>query len=85
MRFSHKLKSLRQRLLDAGWLTGKQTASQLAVTRTTLGRWRQTGRIKARICNERGEWLYWLADELAVADANISQSGADNPTARGAV
>ncbi len=38
VRFSHKLKSLRQRLLEAGWLTGKQIASKLGVTRTTLGR-----------------------------------------------
>jgi len=55
VRFSHKLKSLTQRLLDAGWLTGKQIASKLGVKRTTLGRWRRTGRIKARICNDRGE------------------------------
>ncbi|MGH8585264.1 MAG: recombinase family protein [Gammaproteobacteria bacterium] len=58
VRFSHKLKSLTQRLLDAGWLTGKQIASKLGVKRTTLGRWRRTGRITARICNDRGEWLY---------------------------
>jgi hypothetical protein len=85
VRFSHKLKSLRQRLLEAGWLTGKQITAKLGVKRGTLGRWRQTGRIKARICNDRGEWLYWLADEFAASGANIPQSGADKPTARGAV
>ncbi len=85
VRFSHKLKSLRQRLLDAGWLTGKQIASKLAVTRPTLGRWRQTWRIMARICNDRGEWLYRLPDELAASGANISQWGTDESTASGAV
>jgi predicted site-specific integrase-resolvase len=43
----------------------KQIVSKLGVTRTTLGKWRQTGRVRARICNDRGEWLYRLADELA--------------------
>lgn len=85
VRFSHKLKSLTQRLLDAGWLTGKQIASKLGVKRTTLGRWRRTGRIKARICNDRGEWLYWPPDELPASGANITPRGKDNPTARGAV
>jgi hypothetical protein len=85
VRFSHKLKSLRQRLLDAGWLTGKQITSKLGVKRTTLGRWRQTARIQARICNDRGEWLYRLTDEFAASGENISHSDKDKPTARGAV
>jgi DNA invertase Pin-like site-specific DNA recombinase len=85
VRFSHKIKSLRQRLIDAGWLTGKQIASELGVTRATLGRWRLTGRIKARICNDRGEWLYRLPDELAASGANMTTSAEDKPTARGAV
>jgi len=85
VRYSRKLKSLRRRLLDAGWLTGKQIASQLGVKRTTLGRWRQTDRIKARICNDRGEWLYWPPGELAAASTNLTPTGKDNPTARGAV
>ena len=75
VRTSYKLKSLKQRLLDDGWLTGKQIASQLGVKRTTLGRWRTTSRIKARICNGRGEWLYWL----------LSDNGKDTSTVRGAV
>ena len=85
VRFSHKLKSLKQRLLDAGWLTGKQIASEIGVTRATLGRWRLAGRIKARICNDRGEWLYRLPDELAASGENFSPGGKDKPTARGAV
>jgi len=85
VRYSHKLKSLRQRLLDVGWLTGKQSASKLGVKRTTLGRWRQTGRIKARICNDRGEWLYWPPGELAASGTKLTSTSTDDPTARGAV
>jgi hypothetical protein len=38
-------------------MTGKQIAIRLGVKRSTLGRWRTTNRLKARICNDRGEWL----------------------------
>ena len=45
-------------LLAAGMLTGTQIAAQLGVRRTTIGRWRCEGCLKARICNEMGQWLY---------------------------
>jgi len=64
VRFSHKLKSLKERLLAAGWLTRRQIAAQLGVRRTTLSRWRADGRIKGRICNDHGEWLYLPPAEL---------------------
>jgi DNA invertase Pin-like site-specific DNA recombinase len=89
VRYSHKLKSLKQRLLEAGWLTGKQMASKLGIKRTTLGRWRTQGRIEARICNALGEWLYWPAEvtkpgreETADKDLRTTEV---NSTARGAV
>ena len=83
-RFAHKLKSLKQRLLEDGWQTAKQIAFTL-VKRTTLGRWRQQGRIQARICNDRGEWLYRVPDNLPASGMNITPSPSGNPTARGAV
>ena len=66
-------------------LTGRQTQAKLGVKRTTLSRWRTTGHIKARICNELGEWLYWLPpeEEHGVTDATPTQK--DNSTAGGAV
>ena len=85
VRFAHKLKSLKQRLLEDGWQTATQIACTLGVKRTTLGRWRQQGRIQARICNDRGEWLYWLPDELPASGKNVDPSDMDNPTARGAI
>ncbi len=59
VRFSAKLKTLKQRLLEAGMVTGKQLQAQLGVSRTTLGEWRTQDRLAARICNDLGEWLYW--------------------------
>jgi hypothetical protein len=41
-------------------LTGKQVSAKLGVSRTTLGRLRAPRRIEARICNDKGEWLYSL-------------------------
>ena len=56
---SARLKTLKQRLLEAGMLTQRQISAQLGVSRTTLVRWRSEGRIRARIRNDHGEWLYW--------------------------
>ena len=72
-------------MLEDGWQTATQIACTLGVKRTTLGRWRQQGRIQARICNDRGEWLYRLPDELPASGKNLAPSAMDNPTARGAV
>ena len=85
VRHAHKLKSFKQRLLDEGWLTGRQTEAKLGVKRSTLQRWRSTGRIKARICTDLGEWLYWLPPEIedGVSCPTFTQMG--NSTARGAV
>ena len=84
VRYSAKLKSLKQRLLDAGWLTGEQVSAKLGVGRSTLGRWRSDGRIRARICNGLGEWLYWLPDDER-PPATPSRAPAGRSTAGGAV
>jgi len=63
VRFSAKLKTLKERLLDAGMLTRRQICATLGISRTELGRWRQQGRVTARICNDLGEWLYWLPEQ----------------------
>jgi hypothetical protein len=85
VRFAHKLESLKQRLLENGWQAAKQIACTLGVKRTTHGRWRRQGRIQARICNDRGEWLYRLPDEPPAAAKNVAPSATENPTPRGAV
>jgi DNA invertase Pin-like site-specific DNA recombinase len=75
VRCSHKLKSLKDRLLATGWLTRKQIVAKLKVNRSTLGKWRNEGRLKGRICNDLGEWLYWPPEKLpldgAVPNAHV--------------
>ena len=85
VRFAQRLKSLKQRLLESGWLTQRQMSSRLGVARTTLGRWRQAGRIKARICNDNGEWLYWPPSRGEIPSATRTTMVKDSSTARGAV
>ncbi len=85
VRYAHKLKSLKQRLLDDGWLTGRQTEAKLDVKRSTLGRWRTRGQIKARICNDLGEWVYWLTPETEACLTNATPIQKDSSTAGGAV
>jgi DNA invertase Pin-like site-specific DNA recombinase len=62
LRFASRLKSLKRRMLDAGWVTGKQIAGRLGVSRSTLGNMRRRGRLHGRICNDLGVWLYWPHD-----------------------
>jgi len=81
VRFSAKLKSLKKRLLDAGWLTSKQVARQLGVSRTTVSGMRVARQLKARICSDRGEWLYWAPDSSQTPSLNRDATS----TARGAV
>jgi DNA invertase Pin-like site-specific DNA recombinase len=73
VRCSHKIKSLKERLLAAGWLTSKQIRARLGVHRPTLTAWRLEGRLKGRICNGLGEWLYWPpAQPAPVVEANLA-------------
>ena len=89
VRTSAKLKSLKERLLAAGWLTGRQIQEKLGIRRTTVGRLRRAGAVEGRICNELGEWLYWPPD-VPLPDghhpaADVELRGKDNSSARGAV
>jgi len=84
VRLSTKLKSLKERLLEAGMLTRRQTCAALGISRTELGRWREQGRVKARICNDLGEWLYWLPEQT-LPSANRSSDDMGTFTAGGAV
>jgi hypothetical protein len=64
IRYSAKIKSLKERLLDAGWLTVKQVSAKLGLSRTSICKLRLHGKLQGRICNEHGQWLYWLTEPL---------------------
>ncbi len=61
--YAHGLTNLRQRLRDAHWLTAKEIGAEVGVGRDTLRRWRNNGHFLARLCNDKGEWLYRPASE----------------------
>jgi hypothetical protein len=85
VRFSAKLPSLKARLLAAGMLTTKELGEKLGVERSTIARWRLQGLIQARICNDGGEWLYWLPKQTPPYRPSPPKSTVGKPTARGAV
>lgn len=89
VRFARKLKSLKQRMLDAGWQTSAQTVARLGVCRATLGKMRRQGRLQGRICNELGAWLYWphagMPPRPGTPPATPSPDLRDNSTAGAAV
>jgi hypothetical protein len=88
VRYSTKLKSLKERLIEAGMITRKQLCDRLGVSRTTIGKLRTRGRLKARICNDHGEWLYWPPEEQIPPPATSPAESTDpsvTSTARGAL
>ena len=58
VRYSHGLKSLKERLRKAGWLTTPEYAAKLGVHQGTLKAWLKRGLIQGRICNDAGGWLF---------------------------
>ncbi len=82
VRYSAKLETLKDRLLKAGMVTGRQMCATLDIARRTLAAWRVKGRVRARMCNDNGEWLYW---PLGEAPRKYSRAPMITSTARGAV
>ena len=70
VRYSAKIKSLKERLIDEGWLTVKQVSTELGITRSAIYRRRLRGELQGRLCNDHGQWLYWLPDELSTSLPN---------------
>jgi DNA invertase Pin-like site-specific DNA recombinase len=58
VRYSHGLKSLKERLRKAGWLTTPEYAAKLGVHQGTLKARLKRGLIQGRICNDAGGWLF---------------------------
>jgi excisionase family DNA binding protein len=58
VRYSNRVADLKARLRASGLLTTKEICARLGVSRTTIGRLRDEGSLKACICNGTGEWLY---------------------------
>ena len=85
VRYSAKIRSLKQRLLEAGMITGEQLSARLGVSHTTLGRLRTQGRIQARICNDHGQWIYWPPDLAPPLTDSSCESTPVSSTAGGAV
>ena len=61
--YSHGLKNLRQRLRAGQWRTAEEMRAELGIGRDALRTLRTSGRLRARLCNDKGEWLYRPASE----------------------
>ena len=79
VRHSAKIKSLKERLIAEGWLTVQQVSARLCIGRDAVNKRRIQGKLKGRICNDHGQWLYWLLE--ATPDSNgqtiVSSTGRD--------
>jgi DNA invertase Pin-like site-specific DNA recombinase len=70
VRYSAKIKSLKERLLGDGWLTVEQVSAKLGLGRTSIGKLRVQGKLQARICNDHGQWLYWMPEPMPCSSSN---------------
>jgi hypothetical protein len=57
VRCSHGLKSLKQRLRAAGWLTTTEYAVKIGVHYATVKAWLRNGLLTGRVCNDADHWL----------------------------
>src|SRR5437870_8055854 len=72
---SHRfLPDVRAALREVCRITKKQLSAMLGVSRTTIGKLRTQGRLKARICNDQGEWLYWPPEQISPLAASPAES-----------
>jgi hypothetical protein len=58
VRYFARIKSLKERLIEEGWLTVTQVSAKLGITRSAIHKRRLRGEIKGRLCNDHGQWLY---------------------------
>ncbi len=66
VRRSAKIKCLKERLVEEGWLTVKQVSAYMGITRSAINKRRVQGKLQARICNDHGQWLYWMPEAKAM-------------------
>ena len=64
LRSAKGIKSMKQRLLDRGWLTAEQYADKLGLHYATIKSWRAKALIHARRCNDQSQWLFDPCDNV---------------------
>jgi DNA-binding XRE family transcriptional regulator len=55
---SYGLKSHYQRLRERAFLTRKEMASALGISKSTVSAWKRAGLLKAKLANDKGQYLY---------------------------
>ena len=74
VRYTAKIKNLKERLLDAGWLTVGQVSTKMGLSRSSISKLRVQGKLKGRICNDHGQWLYRLPEPMPNSSPNKTTS-----------
>ncbi|MBN1570131.1 MAG: hypothetical protein JXA73_19975 [Acidobacteria bacterium] len=75
IRYSAEIMGLKERWLDAGRLTVKQTSARLGLGRTAIGRLRVKGKLQGRICNDHGQRNFGNGQAWQQSPGRRSRSG----------
>ena len=84
IRHTNKLRSLKQRLIENGWVSNREMCKLLNSSRDKINKKRIEGELNARLCNDNGEWLYWPPGR-GVQSTEIEFSQLNTPTGQGAL
>jgi DNA invertase Pin-like site-specific DNA recombinase len=79
VRHSAKIKSLKERLIEEGWLAVQEVSARLGIGRGAVNKRRIHGKLTGRLCNDHGQWLYWLPDATPASNGQtiVSSTGRD--------
>jgi len=80
VRYNHGLKSLKQRLIERGMVTGPELRKRLRVGPETILAWRRSGRLEGRTYNDNGHWIYTMPDRdtLPIQTSRNREQGKQN-------
>jgi DNA invertase Pin-like site-specific DNA recombinase len=72
--YNHRIKSQKRRLREAGFLTRKELADAIGFSRWQIRDWQSRGKFRARVVNDKGEWLF---NPISEQPEQIRQLAAD--------
>lgn len=78
LRNNYRLKSLRTRLIDRGYLPMKEIANKLGVSTCTIKNWNKLKLIESKRCSDKNEYVFRLPDKSIISKLKESRKRATN-------
>jgi hypothetical protein len=73
MRHQYKLKTLKQRLLDRGFVTRPELKRRLGIGKDRCNTWQRLGYLQGRHCNAKGEWIFKMPEPGSLPEIGLTK------------